>query len=226
MEGRLRDATPVGTDFQQNLSCPDAVGQYKTITKQENYMVYVGLRALILRVLLLIAGTAVSVSSYATPLEWSITNPTVSAARGDTVTFTGVITNRTGQVLESTDLFLDFLAYDFNVLSPNQVLGTVPFTLPDFTFSTDVALFSVDVNLLASAEISEFQVLLQDINGNLTDVINIAIAVNGVTNNVLEPSTMALFILGFIMLLVAYNRRLIADKGNWRQLNIVRSTWL
>lgn len=47
-------------------------------------MVSVGLRALMLRVLLLIAGTVVSVVSSAAPLEWSITNPTEFAAPGDT----------------------------------------------------------------------------------------------------------------------------------------------
>ncbi|WP_173051696.1 PEP-CTERM sorting domain-containing protein [Candidatus Nitrotoga sp. AM1P] len=179
-----------------------------------------------LRVLILIAGTAVSVASYATPLEWSITNPTVSAAPGDTVIFMGVITNRTGHILESTDLFLDFLAFDFNVLSPNQVLGTIPFTLPDFTFSANVALFNVDVNLLAASGIRELQVLLQDMNGNLTDTINVTVAVNGVTSNVPEPSTTALFTLGFIILLVAFHRRLIADKGNWHKARVGRSIWL
>lgn len=177
-------------------------------------MVYVDLRALLLRVLLLIAGTMVSGVSFATPLEWSITNPTESAAPGDTVTFTGVITNRTGQALESTDLFLDFLTFDFNVLTPNQELGIVPFTLPDFTFSADVALFNVYVNPLAATSISGLQVLLQDVNGNLTDTINVTIAINGVTNDVPEPSIAALFTLGCIVFLVAFHRRLFADMGN------------
>lgn len=183
-------------------------------------MVYVDLRALMLRVLLLIAGIMVSGVSFATPLEWSITNPTESAAPGDTVTFTGVITNRTGQALESTDLFLDFLTFDFNVLTPNQELDIVPFIIPDFTFSADVALFNVYVNPLAATSISGLQVLLQDVNGNLTDTINVTIAINGVTNDVPEPTIAALFILGCIVFLVVFHRRLIADMGNGHQTRV------
>ncbi len=64
------------------------------------------------------------------------------------------------------------------------------------------------------------QVLLQDVNGNLTDTINVTIAINGVTNDVPEPTIAALFILGCIVFLVAFHRRLIADMGNGHQTRV------
>jgi hypothetical protein len=166
------------------------------------------LRYFILRILGGVAGIMLAFSIFAAPLEWSIDNPVVSANPGDTVVFSGVITNNTGLDLESTDLFLDFFAFDFNVLTPNQVLGLMPFTISHLTSSVNIEIFSISIDPLALTGINSLQVMLQDIGGNLADTINIDIMVRNVSN-IDEPSTVVLLFLGkFLLYIVFYRRRM------------------
>lgn len=166
-------------------------------------MVTCYLHFLRLKILLAIASTMLSLSVSAAPLEWSISNPLGFAHPGDTVYFSGVITNGTGKTLESTDFFLDFLAFNPDNLVPNQELGIVPFTLPDLTNSGNVTLFNVDIDLHAATDTYHILVLLQDINGNLTDVADVSIIVSEVP----EPSTTVLLLAGTFMLFVALQRQ-------------------
>lgn len=148
-------------------------------------------------VLLMTAGAMLSLSALAAPLEWVITKPVESASPGETVVFSGNISNNTGFDLESTDLFLDFLAYDFIYITPNQELGFVPFLIPNFTESGNVALFNVEIAPFIVPDTYYLSVLLQDINGNLTDAIDVAIIVSEIP----EPSVAILLLFGLITLL-------------------------
>lgn len=161
------------------------------------------LRFLKSRILGVVAGAMLSLSVSAAPLEWSITSSVKSANPGDTLVFSGNITNNTGQPLESTDFFLDFLAFDSNYLLPNQELGIVPFILPDLTNSGNVTLFSVDVDPFAMPNSYLLSVLLQDINSNLTENIDIIIIISEIP----EPSAAVLLMLGVITLLIILRNR-------------------
>jgi hypothetical protein len=122
--------------------------------------------------ILRLATSAVS----AEPLLLAIDQTSISASPGEILTFPGVITNRTGVTLTSTDLFLNFAGYDPTSLTPNQLLGNIPFTVPNFTSSAHVDLFDVEVSPSASG-VEPLQVVLEDINTNLSDPVQITIDV-------------------------------------------------
>jgi hypothetical protein len=82
-------------------------------------------------------------SSSAIPLTLTVGQLSQSAVAGDTITFSGVITNRTGTILESKDLFVNFSGFDRGIVTPFQVLGATDFTLPNNTFSPSTELFRV-----------------------------------------------------------------------------------
>lgn len=150
------------------------------------------LRSLLARLVIAAAGLLPFGISAAPLLTLDVTNPTRAASAGDSLLFSGVITNRTGVALQSTDLFLSFVGYDPDVLLPDQVLGSVLFNLPNLTFSSSVGLFSLGINALASTGTYGFQVQLQDVAGNLSDVTSITVNVRGLGTGVPEPSSLAL----------------------------------
>lgn len=143
----------------------------------------------------LVAASICPQYSIADILTITVTSPNVTGMAGQTVDFTGVITNRTGVALTSTDLFLDFIGYDYAVLNPNQILGSSPFTLPNLTFSPKVDLFSVDIDPAALDGIYTLEVFLQDIQGDLSATKDIVIQVNSGVNRVPEPTTLPLVLL-------------------------------
>jgi len=159
----------------------------------------------LIRILILIGVVAPALSVAAPILTMAVTKPFASAAGGDTLTFTGVITNRTGLSLEATDLFLSFSGFDVDVITPTQVLGITPFTLPNNTFSPDVELFTIDVAPDAAVASYGFQVLMQDLYGNFSEVTDINIDVTGAVP-VPEPPIVVLFIFA-LSALVTRRRR-------------------
>lgn len=150
------------------------------------------LRSLLARLVIAAAGLVPFGISAAPLLTMDVNNPVRTVSAGDSLLFSGVITNRTGVTLESTDLFLSFVGYDPDVLLPDQVLGSVFFSLPNLTFSSTVGLFSLGIDTFAGAGTYGFQVLLQDAAGNLSDVTNITINVLAGSTGVPEPSSLAL----------------------------------
>lgn len=138
-------------------------------------------------------GILAAPGARAAPLEFSLDQTAVSVDAGSTLSFTGVITNRTGATLSSTDLFVNFGSYDFTALTPVQTLGQVPFTIPNFTFTSSVALFDVEVSSTAVAGSTSFQVFLQDVSGNVTDPIEVDLTIIAVP----EPATAAMFAAAF-----------------------------
>ena len=163
-----------------------------------------GRRWFVLRILVLVGVTLPALSLAAPILTMTVTKPFASAVGGEALTFTGVITNRTGLPLEATDLFLSFSGFDFDVITPNQVLGEAAFTLPNNTFSADVELFTIDVALDAAAAVYGFQVLMQDLYGNFSDVTEINIDVTGV---VAVPEPPIIGLISFALFALVIRRR-------------------
>lgn len=121
-----------------------------------------------------------------------------SAAAGDTLNFTGVITNQTGLSLSSTDFFFNFFNYDPDSLTPQQVLGTTPFTLPNNTFSANTALFSIVVSPGVLTSSQSLGVTLEDVNGDISNEVNISANVTAKVVPVSEPGPLLLLAGGLI----------------------------
>lgn len=114
-------------------------------------------------------------------LGLTLVSGSLTASPGETVTFAGRITNTTGVSLNATDMFLNFSGFDPNVLTNiTQLLGTPDFTIPNNTFSQDIALFAVTIAPDAQAGTYTLMVSLQDINNfsskTVTATISMVIA--------------------------------------------------
>jgi hypothetical protein len=140
-------------------------------------------------------------SSRADSLDLALTSSVASGQPGGTVVFSGVITNTTGIDLSSTDLFLNFAGFDPTNLDVNQILGSTIFSLPNFTFSPNVDLFSVAIAAGAPAGIYTFQAQLEDINNDVSKVETVSVDVLR-SNAVSEPSSGLLLICGLVALCV------------------------
>ena len=125
---------------------------------------------------------------------------------GDTAIFSGKIINRSGVTLESTDLFLGFSAFDFNALTPTQVLGSLPFNLLNFTFIDNVDLFTVEVAAGTLAGTYGLQVFLPDVHGNVSDATDLLLIVTNGVQAVPEPSTLATVGLALALLILSRRR--------------------
>lgn len=133
----------------------------------------------------------------------SLSAPVVA---GDTATFSGTITNRSGVTLESTDLFLSFSAFDFDALTPTQVLGSSLFSLLNFTFIANIDLFTVEVAAGTLAGTYGLQVFLSDVNGNVSDATDLRLVVTNGVQPVPEPSTVATVGLALALLILSRRR--------------------
>jgi hypothetical protein len=134
-------------------------------------------------------------------LTMNLAQTSATSTAGGTLSFTGVITNRTGAALNSTDLFLDFIGYDYSVLAPSQILGSTPFTLPNLTFSSVVNLFSVDIAATTVPGDYQFTVALEDVRGNISTSTLLNITV-GAVSLVPEPGIVVLLACGAFGLLL------------------------
>lgn len=155
--------------------------------------------------LVLTAGISLLPAQAAPIITLDVNSLSAPVAAGDTATFSGTITNRSGVTLESTDLFLGFSAFDFNALTPTQVLGSLPFSLLNFTFIADVDLFTVEVAAGTLAGTYGLQVFLSDVNGNVSDATDLILVVTNGVQTVPEPSTVA--IVGLALGLLILSRR-------------------
>ncbi|MES2116136.1 MAG: PEP-CTERM sorting domain-containing protein [Pseudomonadota bacterium] len=153
---------------------------------------------------------ALAHSAHALPLLTLMpTQTTVSAAAGDSINISGTIINRTNTALESTDLFLNFDGFDPGVLTAQQTLGLVPFSIPSFSFRDDVALFAIDVAADALPGVQTLNVALQDVAGNFSDTVSFTFLIDQVVA-VPEPATLALMLAGLPLLM---RRRTLTDHG-------------
>ena len=159
-------------------------------------------RSCFVRLLLVLTVGAGLPPAQAATIALDVNSLSAPVAAGDTATFSGSITNRSGVTLESTDLVLGFSAFDFDALTPTQVLGSLPFSLQDFTFINDIDLFTIEVAAGAPAGTYGLQVFLSDISGNVSDTTELFLVVTAVP----EPSTAAVFGLGLVLLALSRRR--------------------
>lgn len=155
--------------------------------------------------LVLTAGISI-LPAQAAPITLDVNALAVPVAAGGTATFSGTITNRSGVTLSSTDLFLSFSAFDFNALTPTQVLGSSPFSLLNFTFIANVDLFTVEVAAGTLAGTYGLQVFLSDVSGNVSDATDLPLVVTNGAQAVPEPSTAATVGLALVLLILSRRR--------------------
>lgn len=159
------------------------------------------LRSTARHLLVLLAFLALTQRAQSTPLlVLTPTLATISALPGASVTFTGDIVNRTNADLASDDLFLNFSNFDPDALTTLQELGLAEFHIPSFSFKTDIALFSVDIAATSLPGLHTLDVVLQDVQGDFSDVITFAVNVQQLTT-VPEPATLTLILGGIPMLI-------------------------
>ena len=163
------------------------------------------LRACFVQLFLVLSASISFFPAQAAVITLDVNSLTSPVAAGNTAFFSGRITNRSGVTLESTDLFLGFTAFDFNALTPTQVLGSSPFSLLNFTFIANVDLFTIDIAAGTVAGTYGLQVFLSDVRGNVSDATDLLLVVTNGVQAVPEPSTVA--IVGLALGLLIMSRR-------------------
>lgn len=163
-------------------------------------------RACFVRLFLVLTAGISFLPVQASVITLDVNSLSAPVAAGDTATFSGTITNRSGVALDSTDLFLGFSAFDFNALTPTQVLGSSPFSLLNFTFIANVDLFTVEVAAGTLAGTYGLQVFLSDVNGNVSDARDLRLVVTNGVQTVPEPSTAATAGLALALLILSRRR--------------------
>lgn len=128
----------------------------------------------------------------------NLASSVVAATPGETVIFTGSITNTTGVALNATDMFLNFGGFDPAALADlTQLLGNPDFVLLSGHTSSTVDLFSVRVDSAAVAGLYSMDLSLEDINNHVSQTVRASLNVSGgQTAEVPEPS-------GFLLMATA-----------------------
>jgi len=135
-----------------------------------------------------------------------VTPDPLAASPGDTITFTGTITNTTGVTLNGTDMFLNFGGFDPSALLDfTQILGTPDFALLDHHITPMIDLFTLKVAPAAQVGNYSFGVSLLDINNNSSDTVSATVQVRG-SSAVPEPSSMLFLATGLGAILIALVR--------------------
>jgi hypothetical protein len=148
----------------------------------------------------LVGFLTLSATSHATPISFSLENPSREAFAGDIVVFQGVITNLSNSTLTASDFFFSFSGFDADFLMPDQLLGLTNFVLPPFTFSAITDLFSVSITPDALPGPYPIEVLLINVNDEISDLVAAAITVRGIPTSVPEPGSFVLFFIGLTIM--------------------------
>ena len=164
--------------------------------------------------------SVISLAFYSTPvvaaplLSFSTDQQGVVVSPGQTVSFTGIVTNRTDQSLDSTDLFFNFSNFDITGLNPVQDLGSDLFTIRSFTFVSGIKLFTIGFADQITAGNFSIDVSLQDVFGNVSELMPFAFRVAGDDSppgpgsSVPEPSTVLLIMAGLAVAMLSRRQRL------------------
>ena len=143
-------------------------------------------------------------SISADPITLAPSSASLNTTAGGTVIFTGQITNQTGVPLSALDLFLNFSGFDPAVITIEQLLGDPDFLLPNNTFSQVVNLYSVTVAANAPPGTYTFDVFIQDVNDNFSNIVTVSVVVS--PNAVPEPTTLLLLITGLVGTRIAHSK--------------------
>lgn len=154
----------------------------------------VGRTLSMVRIVSFVALVGASWLCSAAPLTLHIQNPDRYGAVGTTQTFSGTIGNDTGADILASDLFLNFSGFDFSVVSLNQLLGAPDFLIANSTTSALSPLFEFTLSNSAAVPTTYFtDVVLQDVNGHLSDVVTVSVS------TVPEPSTWMLVVAALLV---------------------------
>jgi hypothetical protein len=138
-------------------------------------------------------------------LDVTITDSSQTALPGQTIVFSGTVTNDTGSDLTATDLFFGFFGFDPD-LTVNQLLGTPDLSIPNGTTTLIVDLFSVGTSSGMESGTFPVDFVLQDINGNLSALGSADVTV-GKPTTIPEPSSMLLLGSGLMVLGCSFRRQ-------------------
>ena len=145
-------------------------------------------------------------AAHAQALGLELAPVEAEGSAGDTVVFSGRITNTTGSPLLASEMFLNFLGYDPDAFVFIQMLGEPDFSLPNNTFSAFVPLFRLFIAPTAPVGTYSFGVFLQDVNdvtsGTVTASINVV-----ALSTVPEPASFLLIATGYAGLMLRRRRR-------------------
>lgn len=115
------------------------------------------------------------VRATAAAIDISMTNTVLETS--STAIFNGTVTNGTGVPLATSNIFLNFFAFDFSAIaSIDQILGVPDVVIDPSTTSAELPLFSVTLDPSATPGILyPIEFFAQDVDGNFSD--NYAIGV-------------------------------------------------
>jgi hypothetical protein len=142
-------------------------------------------------------------SAFADSVSFQITNPSQPIQSGQLVVFQGTVTNDSGLDLTASDFFFNFFNFDL-ALTPNQLLGTPDFLIPNNTTSPVVDLFNVAAGVISQGTPLSVDTTLEDIFNDVSAKQTVILSASG-GGTVPEPA--ALMMLGTgIGLIVTFRR--------------------
>src|SRR5205085_11731199 len=148
--------------------------------------------------------TLFGLALQAAPIDLSILNPNRPGVPGGTYLFQGTIANDTGGALNSTDLFLNFSAFDAANVTLDQVLGSTNYSIPNGSTSAVVDLYTFALAGAAPPATYFDDVVLETADGDFTPPQTVSVGINVVP----EPGSLGLAAIGGLaVLLFAFRKR-------------------
>ncbi len=133
----------------------------------------------------------------------TIDNPNRIGPPGVVEDYTGTITNNTGFTIDTTDLFLNFGAYDPVNVTLDQILGNTDIVIDNGTTSADTDLFTFTLANTAPLNTAfPAQVQLEDVSSDLSSPVTVQ-----VSTSTPEPSVTWLAGFGLIALAAMFGRK-------------------
>jgi uncharacterized repeat protein (TIGR01451 family) len=131
---------------------------------------------------------------FADDVSVTIADPSQTATPGQTVDFTGTITN---DIEDTADFTLSFSGFDSSNLTPNSLLSS-PFSIGEGASTSTIDLFSVTLNSTIAPGTYPVDFLLQGRGSDPPNEIRDADGEVTITAVTPEPSTMWLVAIGLI----------------------------